>query len=89
GGVQRLRRRSWLVRDLPHNCVRGAHYIMGLNFRTGVLKWNVFDVLACGGGARTSETFWACVGFFIGFTECHGLFWWGGGNLKKDGSKYV
>ncbi|MEG1916643.1 MAG: hypothetical protein RR061_08180 [Muribaculaceae bacterium] len=34
GGVQRLRRRSWLVRDLPHNCVRGAHSIMGLNFRT-------------------------------------------------------
>ncbi|MEG1916974.1 MAG: hypothetical protein RR061_09890, partial [Muribaculaceae bacterium] len=31
----------WL---LPHNFVRGAHYIMGLNFRTGVLKWNVFDV---------------------------------------------
>ncbi|MEG1916777.1 MAG: hypothetical protein RR061_08875, partial [Muribaculaceae bacterium] len=44
-GVQRLRRRSQAIRYLPHNYVRDAHSIMGLNFRTKVLKWNVFDVL--------------------------------------------
>ncbi|MEG0011513.1 MAG: hypothetical protein RR706_05045, partial [Muribaculaceae bacterium] len=48
-GVQRLRRRNHHSRYLPHNCVRGAHCIVGLNFRTGVLKWNVFDVLAARG----------------------------------------
>ncbi|MEG1766208.1 MAG: hypothetical protein RR254_06055 [Muribaculaceae bacterium] len=34
GGVECLRRSSVLDSVLPHNFVRGAHCIMGLNFRT-------------------------------------------------------
>ncbi|MEG0012011.1 MAG: hypothetical protein RR706_07605 [Muribaculaceae bacterium] len=37
-GVEHLRCSSVLDSVLPHNCVRYAHYIMGLNFRTKVLK---------------------------------------------------
>ncbi|MEG2675096.1 MAG: hypothetical protein RR938_08325, partial [Muribaculaceae bacterium] len=33
GGVQRLRRRSWLVRDLPHNCVRMRSLHYGVKFQ--------------------------------------------------------
>ncbi|MEG2819882.1 MAG: hypothetical protein RR868_03930 [Muribaculaceae bacterium] len=51
-GVQRLRRRSRYISLLPHNCVRDAHSIIGFHFRTPVLKWNVFDVLALLGEAN-------------------------------------
>ncbi|MEG2243826.1 MAG: hypothetical protein RSC87_10170, partial [Muribaculaceae bacterium] len=48
-GVQRLRRRNHLISQLPHNC------IVGLNFRTKVLKWNVFDVLASQHTSHTAQ----------------------------------
>ncbi|MEG0011512.1 MAG: hypothetical protein RR706_05040 [Muribaculaceae bacterium] len=55
GGVEHLRR-SWLRgSSLPHNCVRDAHCIVGLNFRTKVLKWNVFDVLASQRASHTAQ----------------------------------
>ncbi|MEG2673961.1 MAG: hypothetical protein RR938_02470 [Muribaculaceae bacterium] len=45
GGVQRLRRRKRYISLLPHNGVHFSERNYGLNFRTKVLKWNVFDVL--------------------------------------------